>query len=423
MNRNNIILDSISVDGSMVTYRFHVSEKLAGYFNTQEMFVEYDTDMTPVPQSILTIPFVASLMAFAWITDSVIWVKKIDQTFYDAITRIKNAYQDIYHYFPLKGRVVPSVFEKNQIDVIDNGSNAILLFSGGVDCHASLLRNLHKRPILLNIQGWYKTDSDIDPVADADKMDIQNFGKEMKLANSHVRSNFATVISDRFDRIYKKRLGDSWWHGFLHSMAFISIAIPYAYNLGIHEIIIASSLTTGLNHLCASNSTTDSEFRFASSGFTLHDGFELNRQDKMHIICDYQKKTGNPYFMRVCSFHDSNCCECEKCMRTVLGIIAECANPEDFGFHINDSLKNHWSKVLDKRIALMGFNSEKVIHWPHIKKRMAQNYDSMTDEQRDFVDWFLSYDFDAAKKIALLRYYSKNFFSILHRKIKGIAKG
>lgn len=100
--------------------------------------------------------------------------------------------------------------------------------------------------------------------------------------------------------------------------------------------------------------------------------------------------------------------------------MAEGADPEDFGFNINTTLKKHWSEVMERRIALMGFGSEKVIHWPHIRKRMAENYEMMNQDKKEFVDWFLSFDFDGAKKRAVRRYYLNNFFSILKRKLRGI---
>ena len=230
-----------------------------------------------------------------------------------------------------------------------------------------------------------------------------------------MKSNFAVVIGSQFDKQFSKVLGDTMWHGFLHSMAFIGIAIPIAYQAGIEEILIASSLTIGLNYHCASNLTTDSEFCFANSGYTTHDGFELNRQDKMSVIVKHQKEIGRPYFMRVCSFNDHNCCECEKCFRTILGIIAEGGDIHDFGFNIQGPLKDHWIDVLERKAVLMSFKSEKFIHWPHIKKRMLENYDIIAD--KDFVDWFLSFDFDKAKRDGLRRYYYQNFFKILKRKL------
>lgn len=415
--RNNIILRDISAKGRTVECRIQTSEGLSKYFTTDTFFIEYDEDMSNVPQSILACPFVASLLAFAWVTDSVIWVDEIDRRFYDSLFALRQEYQDIYRTHQLLGRVVPSKFIRNLLKDECIDSKAILLFSGGADCHASLIRNLDKRPTLCNIQGWFKSINSTDAVADADKRDIEKFAHDFNLPFKYVRSNFAKVInSEIFDRQYKKHLGDTLWHGFLHSMAFISIAIPMAYKWGIDEIIIASSLTTGLNFLCASNSTTDSAFAYANNGGVLHDGFELHRQNKIKVITDFQRQLGKPYFMRVCSFNDSNCCHCEKCFRTVLGIVAENSDPEDFGFHHNGSLKQHWNDELDKHIALMSFASERCLHWPHIIRRMKENYKEMSADKQEFVDWFLDYDFEGKRRKALRYYYRTNFFSILKRK-------
>ncbi len=414
--RSNIILRSINVSNGLVECKIEVSAEIKKYFTSDTFFIEYDRDMSAVPLSVLACPFVSSLLAFAWITDSVIWVDELDRTFYKSLSRLREAYQDIFSNVSLRGRVVPSKFVDNQVE----GNNSIILFSGGADCHASLIRNWHKSPILLNIQGWFKSKEDIDPVADADKADITKFASEFDLQFKYVRSNFARIINlNVFDKEYQSHIGDSLWHGFLHSMAFIAIAMPLAWLNNVNEIIIASSLTTGLNFLCASNSTTDTEFCFADKVIVNHDGFELHRQNKIRVITDFQKSLGKSYFMRVCSFNDKNCCECEKCFRTILGIVAENVNPSEFGFHHNGTLKQHWQEVLNRKIALMGFSSEASLHWPHIIKRMRENYSEMDAEKQEFVDWFTSYDFNTHKKKAVRKYYLQNFFSILRRKLKG----
>ena len=63
----------------------------------------------------------------------------------------------------------------------------------------------------------------------------------------------------------------------------------------------------------------------------------------------------------------------------------------------------------------MGFKNESISHWPHIIKRMKENYDLIKD--KEFVDWFLSFDFAKAKRKGLWHYYRHNFFSILKRKL------
>ena len=416
MKNLDIILTEIERKGNLVNYHFTVSREIEKFFTTDTLFVEYDRDVTDVPDSILAIPFVSSLLAISWVLDCNLWVREIDKTFYDSVPKIREAYREIYDHFPLKGRFAPAILTRNEIPASKLPStHALLLFSGGADCQATFIRNLQKSPLLCNIQGWYKSLEDKDIAADADKRDISSFAREYNVPTCFVRSNFARVISGLFDQKYHKAIGDTMWHGFLHSMAFIGIAIPIAYQTGISEIMIASSLTIGLNFYCASNLTTDSAFRYAKNGFVTHDGFELNRQGKMEVIVKHQKATGKPFFMRVCSFHDHNCCECEKCFRTILGIVAEGGNIKDFGFNIDGSLKEHWEQVLYRRAGLMSFKSEKFIHWPHIKKKMLQNYDKIED--KEFVDWFLNFDFDKAKQQGLKRYYRQNFFSILKRKL------
>ena len=143
--RNNIIIDNISINNNIVEYRFHVSKELKKYFTSDVLFIEYMEDMTNVPESILSISFVGTFIAFAWITNSVLWVKELDKTFYDSIPKIKQAYQDIYYYFPLKGRIVPSIISKNDIESENDNNKAVLLFSGGADAHASFIRNIKKK--------------------------------------------------------------------------------------------------------------------------------------------------------------------------------------------------------------------------------------------------------------------------------------
>ena len=418
MKNLDIILTQKVCEGHLVNYHFSVSPELEKYFTAKTLFVEYDRNVEDVPDSILAIPFVSCLLAFSWVVDCNLWVREIDKTFYNSVSRIREAYREIYDHFPLKGRFAPAILRHNDISHIKHSpSNAILLFSGGADCQATFIRNMSKCPVLCNIQGWYRDLDQVDIAADADKRDISRFAEEYQVETCFVRSNFACLFSDQFDKTFAKSIGDTMWHGFLHSMAFIGIVIPIAYLSAINEILIASSLTIGLNFYCASNLTTDSEFGFAGTGFTTHDGFELNRQDKMGIIVKHQRETDKPYFMRVCSFNDHNCCECEKCFRTILGIVAEGGDIKDFGFNIEGSLKEHWEDVLYRRAGLMSFKSEKFIHWPHIQKRMRENYDIIKD--KDFVDWFLNFDFDKAKREGLRRYYRQNFFSILKRKIGG----
>lgn len=412
---DGVLLNRIKVSGNNVEYHFKVTGKLRPYFTTNVMYLNYEENVENIPESILAIPFVASIIPLMWVTNTVMWVKELDRTFYNSLHKIRDAYQRLYSHYPLNGNIISANLIDNKLD---SHREALLLFSGGLDANSTYVRHHNKNPFLFNVQGWYKNLSDNDIAAEADIRDIGIFAQKEGLDFSYAKSNFAVVIDENlWAKNIRPNFGDSWWHGFQHSMAFISIAIPIAYKHGIKDIYIASSVPMGEFCMCASHVTTDSEFRYAEIGKCIHDGSELVRQDKIRVVVDYQKASGAPYLMRVCSFNDHNCCECEKCFRTVLGLVAEAADIKDFGFYLGKPLKDHWEDVMYRRSGLMSFKSERVLHWPYIIPRMKENYDKMTQEQKEFVDWFLSFDFEKMQKESRMRYYRQNFFSIIKRKL------
>lgn len=410
-----IVLERISVNKGLVEFHYTVSRGLKKYFKTNCMFVEYEEDMGDIPLSILTIPFVNCMAGLMWLSHCMVFVDEIDETYYYSLKQIKNAFHELHHYVDLKGLFVPSRIVKNTIPISEK---SILLFGGGVDCHSSFLRNRDKISHILNIYGWLESISEDNKVDKSDKQQTEEYAKSMGVSAVHVRSNFASQFDlSAIDKDYNKFvLHTSYWYGFLHPMAFISIATPIAWKNNISNIMIASSFTKGRADIhCASFITTDSEYKFATNGNTLHDAFELNRQDKVALIVNYQKRSGRPYKLQACSFNDHNCCECEKCFRTIIELVAENADPRDFGFNIQGSLAKHWQKIIDRNIALWGVSKEAYFYYHYTTKKMRENYENIRD--KEFVDWFLSCDFFEMKHKALRIYYRKNFLTILKRKL------
>lgn len=412
--KDNLILEDIAVSGNVVKYKFSYTKGIADFFTADEMFVEYSHDVSDVPASVLAIPFVGSFVALTWLTDTVFWVKELDETFYRSLKELKTAYQELYPHYKFGGRFVSAKVERN--DYHNTPEKSLLLFSGGVDAMTTYIRNKDKDLLLCNIQGWYKNQNAAEPVAEKEFNIVSKFGAENHNSVALVKSNFATIVNERtFNKKVGRFVGDSWWHGFSHSMSFISIGIPVAYKNQCNSILIASSFTIGDSRVCASYATTDIEFNFCTNGHTIHDGFELSRQDKIKVIVDYQRESKQPFPLKVCSFREENCCHCEKCFRTIAGIIAEGGNPHDFGFDINGNIKDYFVDYFAKNLQFFGVRNESITHWPHIKRRMITNWDNLL--YKDFADWFLTYDFAKARKAALRKYYSQNFFKILKRKL------
>jgi len=409
---SSIVLQDISLNGNIVRYHYCVYGKIRKYFKTDTMFLRYETDMTEVPLSILTIPFVNCMIGLSWLTGSVLFVDEVDETYFNALKDLKNAYSDL-HNTQLKGMFVPSIIKQNELEKNDK---YLLLFGGGVDCHSSFLRNKDKVVGLVNIYGWAKDENAITTIDESDRIMTANFAQKFEIDAYHVSSNFASQFDlDRIDKDLCRKLRTTYWYGFLHSMAFLSIVSPIAWIANVSQLMIASSFTKArIDVHCGSYITTDSEYRFATNGKTLHDGFELNRQEKVRLLVEYQRISKRPYPIQACSFNDHNCCNCEKCFRTVIAIIAEGGDPLLFGFEHGSSVKLHWQSIIERDVALWGVNKESY-YYCCTRKRMLENYENIKD--KEFVDWFLNFDFDKAKRKGLRRYYRQNFFSILKRKL------
>lgn len=411
--KNDIILKKITLNKTIISYEFETCGNISKLLKKQELWIDYGSPINNIPESILTIPFISIMLPLIWVSNATLWITKIDRTFYDATFKLRRAYSDLYPNFSLKGKIIPSYIIDNYLPIKNDG---FMLFSGGLDAHTSYIRNIDIIKQLINIQGWYKSRNEINKVAENDFSKISIFAKKNNLEFYGIKSNFATLVSLKYYKKYAKKMGDSLWHGFQHSMAFISITIPLVYKKNGGQIIIASSFTVGDERVCASYPTTDNEFRFAKHGKVKHDGFELSRQDKIRLIVNHQKNIKTSYPIQVCSFNNGNCCKCEKCFRTILGLIAEGANIEDFGFKIDELLLEYHQNYFKKNIAFFGVANESQTHWPYIIKRMHENYYKLT-KYHDFINWFLNYNFKKEKRKAILKYYVFNFFSIIKRKI------
>lgn len=409
----NLVLRKIEIEETIVKYDFDATGCLSSFFKSRTMFCDFGMDVSNIPKSILSIPFVGAFVALAWIVDANIWVPELDRTFYEALKSVKNAFQEMHYDYTLKGRLVPSVLVGN---IVEKSNSSMLLFGGGIDAHCSLIRNRGEISHLINIQGWYESIDDENRVADKEKKHCEQVAMSNGIQSLFVKSNFASILkSDQIDRRYRVALHESWWHGFQHAMAFITIAIVPAFLKGISNLIIGSSNTVGDQVACASDITTDSEYRFACYGSVIHDGFELSRQQKVEIIVQYQKKSQKPYPLEVCSFNDHNCCSCEKCFRTIIEIIAEGGEISDYNFNIEEPLMCYFEKVMYNHLGLWGMDFERKIYWNSTFARIHENWDNI--KEKDFCNWLLNFDFDKAKRQGLIRYYRQNFFSILKRKL------
>lgn len=411
---NSIQLTDIVINKNRVDIYFNPSKEIENYFlKEHHFFAEYTFDISQVPKSVLVVPILLNLLPFSWLTDSVIWLEEIDEDFYNCIQPLKTAFRELHSDIALGGTLIAAKRIKNTVKV---KNQALQLFTGGVDATTTMIRIADKKPVLFNTNGWYISEpTEENVVYDADFVAINNIAKSMSLESCFVKSNFARfIIASVVDKYLCKPKGTTWWFGFQHSMAFLGCAMVAAFYYGAETVYIASSYTFGQYVICVSDPRIDSCIKCAGIN-TIHDGYELSRQDKVKQIINYHNETKENIILRVCSFNTKNCCKCEKCFRTMLALIANgVGDLSEYGFFFDGEFLDLLKKFLSENA--MELDKDHIVFWNDIIKIMGENYENIV--HKDVYSYLVDFDLEKARKRAILNHYKNDWKDILKRKLK-----
>ena len=391
---NFIILQNPKVDDNSIYYKLDISENLDEFFSQKTSFIEYmdmNNSLNEVPKGILIIPFLCNILPVSWMFDSIIIVEELDKTFYNSINKIKENYAKLYPDASFKGKLIV----KNLVDyeISDEGKDKYLsFFSLGVDSMSTVINHIEKKPVLAFIWG-----SDIPLKEEIGwnqlKKKITEFSKEFGFEKIFIKSDFRELLSTgKLSKKFENQLHDNWWHGIQHGMSIISHSIPYSYLYQINNIFIASSYSLseckeeGVEEIpCGSSPSVDNEFKFSKNGNVYHDGIENSRQEKIKIITDFFNEYEKKDFLHVCwqTINGKNCNICEKCSRTIIGIISEKADPNLFGFQVNNDTFNN----IKENINEFAMNKTTNILWRDIQNVFLKDYEYWINDKR--INWFL----------------------------------
>ncbi len=387
-----ISLHSTYVKGTKVEFDYTISNELLCLFAKEyKFFYEYmfDIDLQSIPKSILNIPFVMNIMPLIWISDSILEVEVLDKQFYDCLGNIKKGFERVYPKVKFKGTLLVDRIEEN--DYTPNGGNTIF-FTGGVDATASLINNLSKKPQPFYILGADVRLDDTENIVAAEQdvsADAGYFGLTCKFIRSSVRYFYDGVkITD----VYEKQLKDSWWHGAQHSIGMLSLMAPYAYAEKIETCIIAASFTKESEGKinCVSYPFIDEALCLGNTK-CYHDGYDMTRQDKINLISTYGEKNDKRMMLRVCFTPQKgqNCNYCEKCMRTIMSLTATGANPNNYGFQVDEHVYDAIHKYLSSHFLYH------TAHWRKIKNEFEKNKEKWKKDKN--VAWIFDIKFNSFK--------------------------
>ena len=331
IRENTMEVLSSEAFGNHVVFRYSISGKWSSCFSMNRIYeISYPFDVESIPESIRIIPFLSQVLPVSWIWDAEIRVAACDRDFYDCLEKVKDGYKKMYPMYSFDGKLTVDSIEEHRKP--EEGQKALVCFSGGVDATSTTLSHLAEEPLLVSLWGadvpWDDTEG-WKPVEATIRKNAETLG----LDQMTVQTSFRKLLREGVLNKCVLASGDNWYHGFQHGIGILGHMAPVAWHEGIGTVYIASSNIEGTVYTCASDPSIDNFVRFCGAK-VVHDGYEMDRQEKIQRITDFSRKNGLQIPLHVCweKRGGENCCHCEKCWRTILGFFAAGEDPKQYGF-------------------------------------------------------------------------------------------
>jgi len=393
--KNRIVIDSPKIADHTIAYSYCVEGEWAEVFRAGEtFFIDYSCDLSSVPEGVAVIPLLGNLLPVAWIYDAEIVVPVCDRDFYESIPAFREGYVAMYPAMAFGGKITVGNVQDNPAG---NSSKAGAFFSGGVDAHNTLIRHAEEKPVLLTLWGsdvWLWDTAGWENV----QTHLAQTAREFDVDFITIKTRFRSFLNEEKLCARVAASGDNWWHGFQHGLGIITHAAPVACSLGLTKLFFASTYSPAEKGrlTCASDPTIDNFIRFCGVQ-VVHDGYEHNRQQKVHHITQYAKNTERKIALRVCweSAGGNNCCHCEKCWRTILAIYAEGFDPRDFGF--NYPFFPALCQTIHVNVALLKVHRD--TWYPPIQAALRKNYSILQIPKE--LRWFYRIRMDRLGEVTL----------------------
>lgn len=387
-----ITVADVRVDGSNVACTVDVPGPLRRFFRDDTFSVSYDIDVSTVPEHVLTIPLLGHLCPVAWATGTDVTVGAVDREFADSLPDIRAALHKMYpEFMTTDGEVRPTEIVDERPD--RPFEETAQLFSGGIDSLTTYVRHREENPTLISVHGWVIDNENLTRWDETEAY-FEEFARQRGLTHRTVRSNMLSFLNvPMLDAHYRRYHGGSWYSHVGHGLGLLSLCAPLAHANGFRTLRIASTVAEEYGIPWGSHISIDESIEWAGTD-TVHDGFELQRQEKVERISEYVHETGDDDFtVRTCLYDENggNCNACEKCYRTMLGLRLAGLDPNEFGYdYTHDMLSdivdgfenNEWILVEDKPY-----------YWREIRSRVPEDDSDEPPEVRAFYSWLRDADF------------------------------
>ncbi len=414
-------INKIIKNKNIIKYEYEYSKELAKYFNENDkFFIEYIAEpkinTEEIPDSVAVIPLLGNVLPIIWICNANLYVDELDKTFYDRLEYIKSGYKKIWKKLKFRGKITVNKVISNNSDKI---GAPVSFFSMGADAWQTLISHYKEKPILMTMFGADIDANNIESIKDF-KQKVNQTAQDFNLNTVFFKTNLKSFITGRVEKLIKPLRniwgggGEvGWWHEIQHSLGVITHAAPIAYLNHSRFIYFASTNSSKdiIKKPLASVPEIDNEIRFIDAQ-VVHDGYEFQRQDKIHNICEFSQNHNYKINLHVCwesqNNNNSNCNICEKCLRTIIGIIIEGYDPNEFGFiYDKEKTQNDLKKIFlqDNFSTLFAYK-----YWLSMQKKFINSPNLQTDYPE--LNWFVTFDFNQQRKKIILKNILRKLYSV-----------
>lgn len=361
MKKEFIKLERWEVLGNRINYTYSYPDSFGKYLKKSsegQFYVEYPTayDLSDVPESVITVPFVAAILSLSMITGNPIEVNQLDEDFYGSLSKMRNVYKKQFPYidFCFDVKVVGGVKKHNN----NAGKAKSVFFTGGLDATSALVEKAHEKVMLVNIWGG---DVSISQEKSHEELDryMARLTQSLDLSYLFIKSNIREMYNEPLISKYtafkvNPAQNHGWWANFAHIISMTSLLAPLIYQRDIDVHYIGSSYD-GLT-IDANNDDLVDAIKILGCRMEMVDS-TLGRIEKAGKMITFSEQNHIPLSLKVCWYAKDgvNCSHCEKCYRTILEILVNRGNPNDYGFLVDKETYKNMHKFLKTTYVNAGF--------------------------------------------------------------------
>ena len=398
LNEIKIFAPIIQNGGRRVVNRLQIPPVLKKYFKTLNFYVEYEKDVSGVPESILNIPALSSIIHFAWAIGYDISIGKIDKDYVDGAEKALGFLRD----HPVFSKMTyPANIYGTTVENSFGGEKNGLLFSGGVDSTASYIAHRHEAPQLITIRG-------ID-------MPLSWGAYWNRVVDLYKERDITTIVTNT-EEIYTKlhwhyftvraRIVEGYMAGYAFSINRLGVCAPLTVTEGIGNLMMSSTYP--------SREYGDSRFPWSKDRINaiidewlswadvhVHDvEREYSTTEKIKdLIKPYLENHDTP-LIRSCGHvgflepqKDKvfNCTRCDKCQRVIGSLAVSGIDPRTCGFNTTEETYRTMAYELENNVWNPIYAK---YHWSEVKRHLPAVIEDDFGGSRAFLEWLRDYEFD-----------------------------